>query len=241
MVDVGEHTLRAIRHARHGTLVVEPPAEVVRRGALRYGSEVSLFIPNLRGERYRFQLPTRPKLAYGSLRRRENNGEDNYWNFVTPDDHYVCDVLFTVARDQLGSRWRQEKRDLAKLVVDLVHCIPYHTRKLSYVKFPLETLEEGQGNCADLAVLGASWLQRAGIPCGFAVFPKHIGLGIASGRRGAYIDSGGARYFLTEMTGTDWPDEPIRDKIGEWDEKKYPLRQAAMQLPRPSRLRFSVR
>ena len=51
---------------------------------------------------------------------------------------------------------------------------PYKEEALDYVKYPVETLASGAGDCDDLAVLYATLLEAAGVEAALLLTPGHV-------------------------------------------------------------------
>lgn len=188
------------------------------KGGLKYESEFNVYVPNLRGKEWIFSIPTKTYIAYKAKPRSLNNNNENYCRYVTPKETSIFDLTTKIAEGYLGPRWRDRKIDLAELIVDFVHQIPYQDREVDYVKYPVETLCEYGGNCIDLSVLGATMLEISGIESCFIGTEDHLFLGVDVKSNGHYIEHNGKKYYTIEMTGTDLPSEPSTEKIGEKDD-----------------------
>lgn len=190
------------------------------KGGLKYESEFNVYIPNLRGKEWIFPIPAKTYIAYKAKPRSLNNSTENFFRYVTPKETSIFDITTKIADSYLGSRWRNRKIDRADLIVDFVHQIPYQDRKISYVKYPIETLCEYGGNCVDLSVLGATMLEISGIESCFIRTEEHLFLGVNIPINGHYVEHKGTKYYTVEMTGTDLPSKPSTGKIGEMNDFK---------------------
>ncbi len=113
----------------------------------------------------------------------------------------------------------------ANKILEFVHQYVYDKRsegKTNYVRFPLETIVEGNGDCEDLAILGAALMKAVNIEVALLHFPKqegeeagHIALGVVGNFKGNCLELNGKKYFCAETTGTNWQNKPSTKKIGE--------------------------
>ncbi len=184
-----------------------------KRG-LRHNSNFNIYFYNFHGSDWKWHIPTNTYIAYKSKPRKLNNGNERYSKFITTTDQYLYEITRSLGESVIGN-YSQKKKEMAELIVDFVHHIPYQERNLNYVKYPIETLCEYGGNCADLSILGASMLTIAGIDNCLLVSREHIMLGINIPCEGTYIEKYEKPYYVTEMTGTDWINQKSRSKIGE--------------------------
>jgi hypothetical protein len=209
----------------------EPPRIVhqvtlkARKGkaGLKYDSDFTVHIPNLLGCDWIWNIPSKSYIAYKSKPRVLSNGDEYFWNYVTPQD-YCVDMISTDLRRQYS---KSDQLGLAQAVLDFGLRIPYQERKPCYVKYPLETLCEHGGNCADLSVLTASMLTNLSIDCCFILPPGHVLVGAAVPAEGTHVEFNGKKYYLFEPTGTDWPNEPAKGRIGE--EADFDLKKVELQ------------
>ena len=113
----------------------------------------------------------------------------------------------------------------ANKILEFVHQYVYDKRsegKTNYVRFPLETIVEGNGDCEDLAILGAALMKAIKLDVALIYFPKqegeeagHMALGVVGDFKGSRLELNGRKYFCAETTGTDWQNKPSTQKIGE--------------------------
>ncbi|MGV8086490.1 MAG: transglutaminase domain-containing protein [Candidatus Woesearchaeota archaeon] len=116
----------------------------------------------------------------------------------------------------------KNKTRAAKQIIDYIHTFVYSKdENRSRIKTSIETIVEGCGNSKDLSVLAASLLHSKGID---AIFVRpyindtpqdHILIGIKGNFKGDATTYNGEKYFLVELTGTKFPSEPAKWKIGE--------------------------
>ena len=188
------------------------------KGGLKYRSEFNVYIPNLREQELRFQIPSPTYIAYKAKPRRLHNGYCNYWDFVTTKDKYIDEIMDKLLEVYFNGKISGNEKEVAELVIDFLHQIPYEDRDLLYVKYPIETLCEFSGNCVDLPVLGASMLTNVGIECCILGLSEHALLGIDIPGEGSMVKYRGRSYQVAETAGTIMPSKPIDDRIGETEE-----------------------
>ncbi|MCR4848722.1 MAG: hypothetical protein K5920_07750 [Bacteroidales bacterium] len=75
-----------------------------------------------------------------------------------------------------------------------------------YVRYPLETLVDGEGDCEDMVVLAASILYEMGYGVLLVNLPDHLALAVRCSEDflGTYYEYGGSRYYYLEMTSVGW-------------------------------------
>lgn len=75
-----------------------------------------------------------------------------------------------------------------------------------YVRYPLETLADGEGDCEDKVVLLAAMLKEMGIDFVLFVIPDHLALGVHSDSlvSNQYFLINDRRYYYVETTTPNW-------------------------------------
>ena len=96
-------------------------------------------------------------------------------------------------------------------VISFVQSLRYVTDKVSkgqkdYVRFPVETLVDGIGDCEDMAILAGTILHEMGYKVMLVLLPDHMALAVNCGDDlgGTYYNYGGLRYYYLEVTNTGW-------------------------------------
>lgn len=107
-----------------------------------------------------------------------------------------------------------------KMAVSLVQQLPYvadiNTGYDSYVKFPIETLVDENGDCEDTAILASSILEVMGYDTVLLEYSKHIAIGVwCSDCTGSYYEFEGRKYYYYETTNPNWGLGQIPDEIKE--------------------------
>ena len=113
---------------------------------------------------------------------------------------------------RLHAEAEYQDRDPVEVAIEFVQALPYVPEDVAagadeYIKYPVETLVGGGGDCEDLAILLAAILQAPpyGRDCVLIHPPNHMGVGIRDdGYGGTYYPYEGERYFYVETTGSGW-------------------------------------
>lgn len=156
-------------------------------------------------------------------RRKQEEGIQRFIDASTPHENFlytILDSLRIIPNDSLKNDENAQK------ILNFVNSIPYENKKKYYVKMPIETLVEGRGHCADLAILMHSLMLTAGLDA-MLVFPTdgdsldHTMVGVhgkfnfdRTRTYFSYPDSNGKKYYLCQPTGTDDMRYPIMHKVG---------------------------
>ncbi|MBR3711206.1 MAG: hypothetical protein IKM99_09665 [Bacteroidales bacterium] len=98
-----------------------------------------------------------------------------------------------------------------KQALTFVQSLPYVLDEESkgreeYVRYPLETIADGKGDCEDKAVLLGALLHEMGIDFVLLSVPDHVALGVRcdSIDSGSYLEHDGKRYYYLETTASGW-------------------------------------
>lgn len=94
-----------------------------------------------------------------------------------------------------------------------------------YVRFPLETLVDGVGDCEDMAILAATILHEMGYDVMLVILPDHMALAVACNERheGTYYEYENRRYYYLEVTNTGWDIGQIPKEFRSSQAKLVPL------------------
>ena len=105
-------------------------------------------------------------------------------------------------------------------VIAFVQSLRYVTDIVSkyeenYVRYPIETLVDGVGDCEDMAILAASIMHEMGYDVLFVQMPNHLALAIKSSENlyGSYYEYNGSKYYYLETTDTGWAIGQIPDEF----------------------------
>ncbi len=172
-----------------------------------------------------FQIKIRLS-EYVALRSRNHRINEilGYAPFLTP--HPVIDDLAQVLTQNSTSPEQAAQRILNFIHHGIIYDVSIESYGVDYVRHPLETLVEGNGDCEDTTLLGAA-LSRARnldvILVHFLPSPgkttSHIGYAVAGDFQGAHFEVNGKKYFYAETTGTYWLNKPCLWKIGDISSK----------------------
>lgn len=206
--DVYWHSATQTAYVSSGPGLVEQPApvfdsaDVVRRDfRWKYGGRIHTCT---------LALPEQACRYYAGLERVPTNDLSVY---VTDpyDDEFVAAVADQLQKmaDAAGYSARQR----LEFVIAFVQSLEYITDDVSkgleqYPQYPLETLNERQGDCEDTSILLAAVLEQMGYGVVLLLIegePGHMAVGVkGEGLPGVYYEAGGSRYHYVETTGTDW-------------------------------------
>ena len=121
-------------------------------------------------------------------------------------------------------------RDNMGNVISFVQSLRYVTDLESkgdqeYVRFPVETLVDGVGDCEDMAILAATILHEMGYDVMLVILPDHMALAVAcdEGCEGTYYDYGGRHYYYLEVTDAGWALGQIPDAFRSSQARLHPL------------------
>jgi len=150
-----------------------------------------------------------------------SGGEEDFINFV----EYDTPKMRALANDLTEGC---DNNRAAHVILDFVH---HHVsdasieRDREYIRYPLETIVDRNGDCEDLSILAAALMKARGLDVALVVFDDHAMIGVAGDFHGAGFDHNGKRYFCAETTGTEWIDKPSTSRIG-WISEKYAGKEA---------------
>lgn len=150
----------------------------------------------------------RDHLAYRySGFQNDDESEANYFGFMFSDyDRPVIRELAAQIADSSMPDFRKVKAALT-----FVQTLPYALDKDSkgveeYVRYPLETLYDGTGDCEDKTILLAAVLQELGIDFILLLPPDHMALGVCCdsihAQRHFFYDE--KKYYYIESTALGW-------------------------------------
>ncbi len=98
-----------------------------------------------------------------------------------------------------------------KQALTFVQSLPYvldvkSKGREEYVRYPLETIADGKGDCEDKAVLLGALLHEMGNDFVLLSVPDHVALGVRcdSIDSGSYLEHDGKRYYYLETTAPGW-------------------------------------
>lgn len=151
-----------------------------------------------------------PIELYDYYQRRTHVGDD-FSHYVLSEYDRDC------IKDLVQSfRFGGEKNGLSETdnvynVIGFVQSLQYmydinSKQESDYVRYPVETLVDGVGDCEDMVILAASILYEMGYKVLLVSLPDHLALAVACSEDfpGTYYEYEGARYYYLELTNIGW-------------------------------------
>ncbi len=158
---------------------------------------------------------------YLALRSRNHRVASvlEYGPFLTT--HPTITNLSLVLTDDCFSLEQAAQRILNYIHQGIVYDLSIEGEGQDYVRHPLETLVEGNGDCEDTTILGVALSRARNLDVVLIEFPPlpgsglgHIGYGVVGDFHGAYFEVNEKKYFYAETTGTEWLANPSTGEIG---------------------------
>ncbi len=160
---------------------------------------------------------------YLALRSRDHRVSSplEYGNFLTPHPT-ITDIARVLTKDC------QSPEEAAQRILNYVHNgIVYDVsieHEKDYVRHPLETLVEGNGDCEDTTLLAAALSRAQKLDFVLVLFGEsvagkrdaHFGYAVAGDFHGTYFKVDDKKYFYAESTGSYWLNNPSTWKIGDF-------------------------
>lgn len=151
-----------------------------------------------------------PENVYDFYRERTHYNDDlMHYVLSEYDREYLREIVesFRVG----GEKWGLSDIDNVFNVVSFVQSLKYVTDESSkgeqeYVRYPIETLVDGRGDCEDVAILAASILHEMGYGVLMVMLPEHLALAVKYEKDfpGTYYEYEGDKYYYLEMTDLGW-------------------------------------
>jgi hypothetical protein len=162
-----------------------------------YGGEtwaITLYIPEHLSEYY----SDRPRIPTA-----------DYSVYVTHplDDEYISTIISEF--DDIASAEGFDVVQIVELVITFVQSLPYTSDDVTtgfdeYVRYPLETLMDGGGDCEDTSILTSALLDGMGYDTVLFNLPEHVGVGVDVDHYGTYWLYEDVKHYYVETTGTGW-------------------------------------
>ena len=156
---------------------------------------------------------------------------DDLVQFVLSDYDRLCVQNLVASFREGGVKANYTDHDNMGNVISFVQSLRYVSDRDSkgeqeYVRFPLETLVDGVGDCEDMAILAATILYEMGYDVMLVMLPDHLALAVAcdEGCEGVYYDYGGRFYYYLEVTDVGWTMGQIPKEYRSSQAKLTPLR-----------------
>lgn len=151
-----------------------------------------------------------PEDVYDFYRGRTHHNDD-FMHFILSeyDREYIREIVASFREG--GEKWGLSDLDNMLNVITFVQSLQYVTDESSrseedYVRYPIETLVDGIGDCEDVAILAATLLHEMGYGVLLVMFPDHLALAIKydGDFLGTYYEYEGGKYYYLEMTSLGW-------------------------------------
>lgn len=151
-----------------------------------------------------------PVALYEYYQGRPHISDDMVHFALSDYDRIQIRDLVDSFRDGGASVGFSEKDHLGN-VISFVQSLQYVIDQKSkgvedYVRFPVETLVDGIGDCEDMAILAAAILHEMGYDVMLVNLPDHLALAVDCQQEcdGTYYEYQGAKYYYLEVTNTGW-------------------------------------
>lgn len=151
-----------------------------------------------------------PEDVYDFYRERTHYNDD-FMHFVLSeyDREYIREIVHSFRAG--GEKWGLSDLDNMFNVVSFVQSLQYVSDESSrgedeYVRYPIETLVDGIGDCEDMVILAATILHEMGYDVLLVLLPEHLALAVryAKDFPGTFYEYDGGKYYYLEMTGEGW-------------------------------------
>ena len=180
---------------------------------------------NISTELYDYYQNEREHLAY---RYRFNGGEipPNYYSFMLSEhDRPVIRAL----ADEFSNHAAKTKEQIF-LALTFVQSLPYAFDSTSkdtdeYLRYPVETLVDGCGDCEDKVALLASLLYEMDVDFILLVLPEHIAVGVHCDEIDAerYLLFRDKKYYYLETTMEGWQMGQIPENYQDAEMEAVPV------------------
>ena len=161
---------------------------------------------NISTELYDYYRNDREHLAYKYL-FNEDEMEPNYYSFMLSE--HDRPVMRAVANE--FSRYATSEKEAILIALTFVQSLPYAFDSDSkgedeYVRYPVETLVDGCGDCEDKVALLAALLHEMDVDFVLLVLSDHMAVGVHCDEVNVprYMLFEGKRYYFLETTLPNW-------------------------------------
>lgn len=169
------------------------------------GRECSITL-NVSTNLYDYYRNDREHLAY-KYRFNEDETEPNYYGFMLSE--HDRPVIRSLAREFYGHAASEEESIL--LALTFVQSLPYAYDSDSkgedeYMRYPVETLVDGCGDCEDKVALLVALLYEMDVDFVLLVLPEHMAVGVHCDEIDLprYLLFQGKKYYFLETTMPNW-------------------------------------
>lgn len=162
------------------------------------------------GQKWSCKIPVKKDLYNYYKNEREHIGFNFPAYALSEYDRKFVKGLISSFRKS-GNKVSMSDFEVVKNVVCFVQSLQYVTDKKStglddYVRFPVETIVDGIGDCEDFAILVASILHEMNYSVVLLQLPGHLAVAVASEDfvTGTYYKYNGKKYYYLETTNPGW-------------------------------------
>lgn len=172
---------------------------------------------------------TVPIALYDYYQHRTHLGDD-FAHYVLSeyDRDYIKDLVRSFREG--GEKCGYSETDHVYNIISFVQSLRYEydinsKQEQDYVRYPLETLVDGEGDCEDMVVLAASILYEMGYGVLLVSLPEHLALAVRCSEdfTGTYYTYKGARYYYLELTSIGWDLGQIPERYKEAEARLIPV------------------
>ena len=180
---------------------------------------------NINKELYDYYRNDREHLAY-SYQFNESEMQPNYYSFMLSE--YDRPVIRALAEE--FSRNLTSEKEAIQVALTFVQSLPYAFDKKTkgvdeYLRYPIETLVDGCGDCEDKVGLLVALLYEMDVDLILLVLPEHMALGVHCDEVEAsrYLMFEGKRYYYLETTMPNWQIGQIPDEYFNAEMEAVPV------------------
>lgn len=154
---------------------------------------------------------------------------DDMVKFVLSDYDRGCIRSLVSSFREGGDKAGYSDRNNMGNVISFVQSLRYMSDRaskgeLDYVRFPVETLVDGVGDCEDMAILAAAILHEMGYDVLLVNLPDHMALAVeCDDCEGVYYQYGNRAYYYLEVTNVGWDIGQIPNEYRDSSAKLSPL------------------
>ncbi len=172
----------------------------------KYNNKECSVTLNISTDLYDYYRNDREHLAY-VYHFNEDELPPNYYSFMLSE--HDRPLMHSLAQE--FSRYALTEKDRIALALTFVQSLPYaydadSKGKDEYVRYPVETLVDGCGDCEDKVALLVALLYEMDIDFVLLVLPEHMALGVHCDEVEAdrYLLFQGKKYYYMETTMPNW-------------------------------------
>ena len=180
---------------------------------------IMVYVDEIGGKSYKLPVSTQEYFRFKQKPHRRKYQTDLV-NWVT----YYNQTIKTYA--EFMTKDAKSLEEKAQLLLDFVHRTHVYDNSIEkdrdYVRYPIETMVERNGDCEDAAILAAALMKSIGIEVALLYFPPlegenggHVALGVYGNFKGDFYHFDGKEYFYAEAAEADWLQTHFQRKIGE--------------------------